>query len=237
MDDFRNNTERLFIDADGNTRLEVLYTNEPYKVEEILSLYEELLREDRYKFVGLDLEYTREDYFDRSRKVAVMQLAMRKHVLIYHLCKARTECAALKDFLRNKGIIFASVDVRNDRDVLANSYLKIPRECHIDLQEELMIKRRNLRDSMVDLAGAVINKSYLSMKSSFPQGLHDYWEWKPLSLEHLKYAAIVSENFVFIFLFYCNNSTFSPYRISSFSSAFYFRMGMSATSSTAEFCL
>ena len=165
-----------------------------------------------------------------------MQLAMRKHVLVYHLCKARTECAPLKDFLRNKGIVFASVDVRNDRDVLANSFLKIPIECHIDLQEELMIKGGNLRDSMEDLAGAVINKSYL-MKSSFPQGLHDYWEWKPLSLEHLKYVAIVSENFVFIFLFYCNNSTFSPLRISSFSSAFYFRMGMSATSSTAEFCL
>ena len=93
MDDFRNTTERLFIDADGNTKLEVLYTKEPYKVEEILTLYEEWLREDRYKFVGLDLEYTREDYFDRSRKVAVMQLAMRKHVLVYHLCKARTECA------------------------------------------------------------------------------------------------------------------------------------------------
>ena len=28
MDDFRNTTERLFIDADGNTRLEVLYTND-----------------------------------------------------------------------------------------------------------------------------------------------------------------------------------------------------------------
>ena len=200
MDDFRNTTEHLFIDADGNTKLEVLYTNEPYKVEEILSLYEEWLREDRYKFVGLDLEYTREDYFDRSRKVAVMQLAMHKHVLVYHLCKARTECAALKDFLRNKGIIFASVDVRNDRDVLifANSYLKIPRECHIDLQEELMIKGGNLRDSMADLAGAVINKSYLSMKSSFTKGLHDYWEWKPLSLEHLKYAVIASENFIFM---------------------------------------
>ena len=83
MDDFRNNTERLFIDADGNTRLEVLYTNEPYKVEEILSLYEEWLREDRYKFVGLDLEYTREDYFDRSRKVTVMQLAMRASMFLF----------------------------------------------------------------------------------------------------------------------------------------------------------
>ena len=47
MDDLRNTTGRLFIDADGNTRLVVLYTNEPYKVEEILSLYEEWLCEDR----------------------------------------------------------------------------------------------------------------------------------------------------------------------------------------------
>ncbi|XP_073355280.1 uncharacterized protein [Aegilops tauschii subsp. strangulata] len=174
MDDFRNTTERLFVDADGNTKLEVLYTNEPY----------------RYKFVGLDLEYTREDYFGRSRKVAVMQLAMHKHVLVYHLCKARTECAALKDFLWNKGIIFASVDIRNDRDVLTNSFLKIPRECHIDLQEELMIKGGILRDSTADLAGAVIDKSYLPMNMSFPKGQHDYWEWKPLSLDHLKYVAI-----------------------------------------------
>ena len=101
-------------------------------------------------------------------------MAMRKHVLVYHLCKARTECTPLKDFLRNKGIVFASVDVRNDRDVLANSFLKIPIECHIDLQEELMIKGGNLKDSMAELAGAVIDKSYLSMKSSFPQGQHDY---------------------------------------------------------------
>ncbi|XP_073358234.1 uncharacterized protein [Aegilops tauschii subsp. strangulata] len=191
MDDFRNTTERLFIYADGNTKLEVLYTNEPYKVEEILPLYEEWLREDRYKFVGLDLEYTREDYFDRSRKVAVMQLAIREHVLVYHLCKARAECTALKDFHRKQGITFTSVDVRNDKDVLANSFLKIPRECHLDLQEELMIKGGNLRDSMADLAGAVIDKSYLSMKSSFPRGQHDYWECKPLSLDHLKYAAIL----------------------------------------------
>ena len=105
MDDFRNTTERLSIVVDGNTKLDVVYTNEPHKMEEILTLYEEWLREDRYKFVGLDLEYTREDYFDHSRKVAIMQLAMRKHVLVYHLCKARMECATLKDFLWNKGII------------------------------------------------------------------------------------------------------------------------------------
>ena len=109
---------------------------------------------------------------------------------------------------------FASVNIRNDRDVLAKSFLKIPRECHIDLQEKLMIKGGVLRDSMADLAGAVIDKSDLTMKTSFPKGQHDYWEWKPLSLDHLKYAAIVSKNFVFydfMYLYFCFIATIVPF--------------------------
>jgi len=58
MDDGRNTTEHLEIPANGNTKLDVWHTNEPYKVEEIIAKYEQWLREDRYKFVGLDLEYT-----------------------------------------------------------------------------------------------------------------------------------------------------------------------------------
>ena len=51
---------------------------------------------------------------------------------------------------------------------------------------------------MADLAGAIIHESYSKMKSALPLGAHDYWDWKPLSFDHVKYAAIVSENFIFI---------------------------------------
>ena len=108
MDDFLNTTEYHPEVADGNTKLDVWYTNEPGKVEEIIALYEDWLREEKYKFVGLGMEFTRKDCYGR-RKVAVMQLAMRNHVLVYHFCKARTECPVLKDFLENRGITFSSV--------------------------------------------------------------------------------------------------------------------------------
>ena len=48
-----------------------------------LAMYEQWLREDEHKFVGLDLEYTKEDP-DVDNDLAVVQLAMRTHVLVYH---------------------------------------------------------------------------------------------------------------------------------------------------------
>ena len=76
MDNFLNTAEYHAIVADGNTKLDVWYTNEPGKVEEIIGLYEDWLREEKHKFVGLGMEFTRKDCYGR-RKVAVMQLAMR----------------------------------------------------------------------------------------------------------------------------------------------------------------
>ena len=116
MDDFLNTTEYHPIVADGNTKLDVWYTNEPGKVEEIIALYKDWLREEKYKFVVLGMEFTRKDWYGH-RKVVVMQLAMWNHVLVYHFCKARTECPVLKDFLENRGITFSSVGVRNIREL------------------------------------------------------------------------------------------------------------------------
>ena len=42
---------------------------------------------------------------------------------------------------------------------------------------------------MADLAEAIIDPSYKTMKTSFPNNKHDYLEWKPLSPVHLEYAA------------------------------------------------
>ena len=50
----------------------------------VLRMYEGWLGIDEDKFVGLDLEYTPEDPYE-GNEVAVVQLAMRKHVLVYHL--------------------------------------------------------------------------------------------------------------------------------------------------------
>ena len=42
---------------------------------------------------------------------------------------------------------------------------------------------------MADLAAAIIDPSYKSMKKSFRKEKHQFWEWKPLSPIRLEYAA------------------------------------------------
>ena len=72
-----------------------------------------------------------------------------------------------------------------------------------------MIKGGEERDSMEDLAGAIIDESYSKLESSFPELLRHYWEWKPLTFDHLKYGATVSEDFIFVsFCLCCKNNTF-----------------------------
>ena len=53
----------------------------PETVEQIIAMYEELLKKDKYKFVGLDIEYTRRVTYKRQG-VIVVQLAMRDHILM-----------------------------------------------------------------------------------------------------------------------------------------------------------
>ena len=132
-----------------------------------------------------------------------MQLAMRNHVFVYHFCKARMECPVLKDFLENRGITFSSVGVRNIRDAIFQDFIRIPEGYHIDIQEKFMIKGGKERDSIEDLAGAIIDESYSKLESSFTELLRHYWDWKPLRFDHLKYGATVSEDFIFVSFCLC----------------------------------
>jgi hypothetical protein len=63
--------------------LEVVYTNDPWEVRRVLDMYTEWLMEDEHKFVGLDFEYTNHRAED-EKKIAVVQLCMRRHVLVFH---------------------------------------------------------------------------------------------------------------------------------------------------------
>ena len=97
MDDHKQTTEITNIPAHGTTFLEVVYTNEEHTVERILAKYEQWIEEEKHWFVGLDLEYTRD-----RRQIAVMQLAMRQHVLVFHWCRSLKRCEALRTFFRTR---------------------------------------------------------------------------------------------------------------------------------------
>ena len=97
----------------------------------IIKKYEEWLKEEKNKFVGLDLEYTCKSSYVRQG-IAVVQLSMREHVLVYHYCRSERS-QALLDFLQRKAVTFTSVDTRSDKTMLARAWIKIPDEHHVDI--------------------------------------------------------------------------------------------------------
>ena len=67
------------------TDLSVVYTIDPAVVDDYINTVEQLLARDKYKVVGIDLQYTA-GHPNIDQKVAVAQLCVRHHFLIYHYC-------------------------------------------------------------------------------------------------------------------------------------------------------
>jgi hypothetical protein len=59
--------------------IEAVYTNEGTTVDSILNMYNEWLKTEKNKFIGLNLEYD-----ITQKKIAVMQFGLKDHVLVFH---------------------------------------------------------------------------------------------------------------------------------------------------------
>ena len=123
-------THRRFMD------LSMVYTNDPVLVEHSIHIMELLLAEEKYKVVGFDLEYTRARVGSRP-KVAVIQMCMRHHVLVYHYYLPTRPCEHFTRFVNSPHYMFATVDITNDVKVLENSGIA----CHylVDIQGQYKI--------------------------------------------------------------------------------------------------
>ena len=79
MDDGKHTTEVHQFNTHGDTWIQAVYTNEGSTVDRVLAMYDEWLKTEDDKIVGLDLEYD----FGKER-IAVMQIALKEHVLVFH---------------------------------------------------------------------------------------------------------------------------------------------------------
>ncbi|KAM0910743.1 hypothetical protein ACQ4PT_013939 [Festuca glaucescens] len=166
--------------------IEVVYTDDLHKAAEIVDMYEQWLSKDEYKFMGLDFEYCDPEY-EGEYRIAVVQLAMKNHVLVYQWSSSEQWCPKLMDFLRS-GVHFASVDIRNDKIAMKQIWnIEIPSHYHIDLQDLFKLERD--RTGMADMAASLIDKSYKGMKKEFPSVQHKFWEKNLLDEINLEYAA------------------------------------------------
>ncbi|XBJ10023.1 hypothetical protein VPH35_014980 [Triticum aestivum] len=165
-------THRRFMD------LSVVYTNDPVWAEHSIHIMELLLAEEKYKVVGFDLEYTRACVGSRP-KVAVAQMCMRHHVLVYHYCPATRPCERFARFVNIPHYMFAMVDITNDNLV--------------DIQGQYKVRgiKEHEKDSLVHLAEAIIDPYYRDMKDSCnkdKRAWHSVW-MKKLDKAHVVYAA------------------------------------------------
>ena len=70
------------IPVHGGKFIQAVYTNDPAEVHRVIDMFQQWLVEEDVKFVGLDMEYSKD-----HQKLAVMQIAMRDHVLLFHFSR------------------------------------------------------------------------------------------------------------------------------------------------------
>ena len=90
-----------------------MYTIDLAMVDDYINTVEHLLAGDKYKVVGIDLQYTT-GLPSKDQKVAVAQLCVRHRVLIYHYCMATEPCVYFARFVNSTDYKFATVETTDD---------------------------------------------------------------------------------------------------------------------------
>ena len=169
------------------TELLVVYTNDSVWVEHSIHIMELLLAEEKYKVVRFDLEYTRARAGSRP-KVAVAQMCVRHHVLVYHYCLATRPCEHFARFVNSPHYMFATVDITNDVKALENSGIACQNLVDIQGQYKIRGSKEHEKDSLVHLAEAIIDPYYRDMKDSCNKDKHS---WHSAWMEKLDKAHVV----------------------------------------------
>ena len=155
-DDERQFTIRAYVDT--HVRFKNL-TDDPIWVENSIHTMEQLLVYDKYKVVGFDLEYTG-GRVGHDQKVAVAQLCVGHYVLIYHYCLATRPSDRFARFVNNPDYIFGTVDTTNDEKVLKTTGLACRNLVDIQCLYKILGGEEKHKDSLVDLAMAIIDPYY-----------------------------------------------------------------------------
>ena len=110
--------------------------------------------------VSVDLQYIA-GRPNIDEKVAVAQLCVRHHVLIYHYCMATEPCDRFNRFVNNTEYKFATVETTDD--VKALSVMGLPDKNLVEIHDHYRVWG-STKDSLVELASAIINPYYEKMK-------------------------------------------------------------------------
>ena len=140
--------------------LSVVYTVDLAVVEDYINTVEQLLARDKYKVVGIDLQYTA-GRPNIDQKVVIAQLCVRHHVLIYHYYMATEPCDRFNRFVNSTDYKFAMVETTDN--VKALSVMGLACKNLVKIRDHYTVWGSMKKDSLVELASAIIDPYYEKM--------------------------------------------------------------------------
>ena len=79
-------SETYSVTIHKDQKIESVYTNDPEELARVLDMYKKWFAEGDAKIMGLDMEYSKDQELV-DKRMAVIQLAMRRHVLVYQCAR------------------------------------------------------------------------------------------------------------------------------------------------------
>ena len=141
--------------------LSAVYTIDPAVVDDYINSVEQLLAGDKYKVVDIDLQYTA-SCPGIDQKVAIAQLCVCHHVLIYHYRMTTEPCDRFNRFVNSTDYKFATVETMGDVNALSVTGLACKNL--VEIHDHYRVWGSTKKDSLVELASAIIDPYYEKMK-------------------------------------------------------------------------
>ncbi|XBI81686.1 hypothetical protein VPH35_090539 [Triticum aestivum] len=175
-------TKEFEVQAHGNTKLQVIHTNELHKAATIIEQYERYLELERHKIVGVDVEYTNDVGQDQKPALIQLSVGMDHPVLLFQLSAADKNCTRFDNFLADPRYMFVGFSIDGDIEMLGRVGLEI--DHFVDIQKEWRVPTATKPlDSLGDALGILVHDVELINTEK------QRWARMPLSMRHIGYAA------------------------------------------------
>ncbi|XBI15710.1 hypothetical protein VPH35_058080 [Triticum aestivum] len=117
----------------GKEKLDVICTSNPDEADKMISRILKRVCSLYPQYIGVDVEYTRED--EPPQRAAVLQLCVEELCLVYHITAAIKWPKRLRLFLKeNRFYTFAGFSIEGDKEMLRSSSLEINPDKYIEIQ-------------------------------------------------------------------------------------------------------
>ncbi|KAF7091465.1 hypothetical protein CFC21_094040 [Triticum aestivum] len=180
------------VDIHGKEKLDVVCTSNPEEADKMISRILKRVCSLCPQYIGVDVEYTRED--EPPQRAAVLQLCVEELCLVYHITAATKWPKSLRPFLKeDRFYTFAGFSIEGDKEMMRSSGLEINPDKYIDIQRKWRVpfKGRKRYHSLADVAGSVIHPFYKQMKDKIDRVEdHKLWGIRPLPNYLIEYAVI-----------------------------------------------